>query len=246
MLVQIFISLFLSFHLLSAVYALADVEIAESNKCSKLFPYFEKKFNIPANTLHSIALKESGKKHKEHKISVVWPWTVNVGGKGYYFNTKKEAVIFVKTQIIKGKENIDVGCMQINLKHHLEAFDSLDQAFDPAKNVKYGAEFLRSKYEQLGSWHKAIVHYHSATYSLGNKYKQAVVKIASNMALYKASLSNYINDGVVEDITAIKESENFSKLTNDSKAQKKLLFSGNKKYRSSIMIPMPVKINSNS
>ncbi|MFY9590195.1 lytic transglycosylase domain-containing protein [Rickettsia endosymbiont of Halotydeus destructor] len=240
MLLRLIISLLLAYHPHS--YAIADTEIAESNKCSKLFPYYEKKLNIPTNTLHSIALKESGKKHKKHKISVVWPWAVNVEGKGYYFNSKKEAVIFVKKQIIKGKENIDVGCMQINLKHHLEAFDSLNQAFDPSKNIKYGAEFLRSKYDRLGSWHKAIAHYHSATHSLGNKYKQDVAKIASNMALYKASLSNY-GDNTLENAAAV---ESFSNLTNNSRVQKKSLFNSNKRYRSSIMVPIPVKTNSNS
>ena len=173
--------------------AIADPEIAESLKCSKLFPYFEKKFNIPSNTLHSIALKESGKKHKTRNLRVVWPWTVNVEGKGYYFNTKREAVNFVRKEIIRGRESIDVGCMQINLRHHLGAFNSLDQAFEPNNNIRYGAEFLRSKYDQLKNWHKAIAHYHSATHSLGFKYKQDVVKIASNMALYRASLHSYLN-----------------------------------------------------
>jgi len=214
---------------------IADPEIAESFKCSKLFPYFEKKFNIPSNTLHSIALKESGKNHTTRKIRVVWPWTVNVEGEGYYFNSKREAINFVRIELIKGRESIDVGCMQINLRHHLGAFNSLDQAFEPNNNVRYGAEFLRSKYDQLGSWHKAIAHYHSATHSLGFKYKQDVVKIASNMALYKASLHGYLNnnEGVLEDKIP----------ANNIKVQKKSLFSSNKRHRSSIMIPIPAKIN---
>ncbi|WCR57398.1 lytic transglycosylase domain-containing protein [Rickettsia asembonensis] len=232
--VKTILLLLLSFLFFSNL-AIADPEIAESFKCSKLFPYFEKKFNIPSNTLHSIALKESGKKHTTRKIRVVWPWTVNVEGKGYYFNTKREAVSFVRIELIKGRESIDVGCMQINLRHHLGAFNSLEQAFDPNNNVRYGAEFLRSKYNQLGSWHKAIAHYHSATYSLGFKYKQDVVKIASNMALYKASLHSYLNnnEGALEDTIPV----------NNNKIQKKSLFSGNKRYRSSIMIPVPAKIN---
>ncbi|MFV0251392.1 MAG: lytic transglycosylase domain-containing protein [Rickettsia aeschlimannii] len=232
--VKTILLLLLSFILFSKP-AIADPEIAESFKCSKLFPYFEKKFNIPSNTLHSIALKESGKKHTTRKIRVVWPWTVNVEGKGYYFNTKREAVSFVRIELIKGRESIDVGCMQINLRHHSGAFNSLEQAFDPNNNIRYGAKFLRSKYDQLGSWHKAIAHYHSATHSLGFKYKQDVVKIASNMALYKASLHSYLNnnEGVLEDTIPV----------NNNKVQKKSLFSGNKRYRSSIMIPVPAKIN---
>ncbi|MGX6959826.1 MAG: lytic transglycosylase domain-containing protein [Rickettsia endosymbiont of Pentastiridius leporinus] len=221
--------------------AIADPEIAESFKCSKLFSHFEKKFNIPSNTLHSIALKESGKRHKTRKITVVWPWTVNVEGKGYYFNSKKEAINFVKKQIIRGRESIDVGCMQINLRHHLEAFNSLEQAFDPNNNVRYGAEFLRSKYDQLKSWHKAIAHYHSATHSRGFKYKQDVVKIANNMALYKASLHNYLNNN--ENVVNDNPSKNLSNFNDNSRIQKKSFFSNNRRYRSSMMIPIPNKIN---
>ncbi|WP_395476356.1 lytic transglycosylase domain-containing protein [Rickettsia endosymbiont of Pantilius tunicatus] len=215
--------------------AIADLEIAESLKCSKLFPYFEKKFNIPSNTLHSIALKESGKKHKTRNLRVVWSWTVNVEGKGYYFNTKREAVNFVRKEIIRGHESIDIGCMQINLRHHLGAFNSLDQAFEPSNNVRYGAEFLRSKYDQLKNWHKAIAHYHSATHSLGFKYNQDVVKIASNMALYKESLHNYLSNS--EDILVDKV------VVSNHKVQKKPFFTSNKRYKSSIMVPIPVKIN---
>ncbi|AAU03920.1 lytic transglycosylase domain-containing protein [Rickettsia typhi] len=228
-----FILLLLSFFLFSN-QIIADPEIAESFKCSKLFPYFEKKFNIPSNTLYSIALKESGKKHSTRKIKLVWPWTVNVEGKGYYFNSKREAINFVRIALIKGQASIDVGCMQINLKHHLEAFNSLDQAFDPHNNIRYGAAFLRSKYDQLGNWYKAIAHYHSANHSLGGKYKQDVIKIASNMELYKALLFSYRNnnEGALADIMHV-----------NNKVLKKTLFSSNKRYRSSIMIPIPAKMN---
>ncbi len=65
--VKTILLLLLSFILFSKP-AIADPEIAESFKCSKLFPYFEKKFNIPSNTLHSIALKESGKNIQPVKL----------------------------------------------------------------------------------------------------------------------------------------------------------------------------------
>ena len=32
--------------------------------------------------------------------------------------------------------------MQINLMHHPDAFASLDEAFEPGRNVAYGAKFL--------------------------------------------------------------------------------------------------------
>lgn len=201
--IQFFIYIFLSTIPLIS-YAAVDHEIAQSLKCSKTFSYFERKYQIPLDTLHSIALQESGKGHSQHKIKIVWPWTVNVEGKGYFFNSKQEAVFFVSQKIAQGKRNIDVGCMQINLKHHPDAFVSLHHAFDPKSNVAYSAKFLRTKYDQLGSWHKAISHYHSATDSLGSKYKQSVMKNALNMAEYKSSLRKYASDNNIYSSNASK------------------------------------------
>lgn len=187
------IRLFLLFFIiaLSLKAHAADKEITESFKCSRLFSYFERKYRIPLDTLHSISLQETSKIHSRHKIRIVWPWTVNVEGQGYFFDSKKDAVLFVKKQLLAGKTSIDVGCMQINLKHHPNAFKSIEHAFDPVRNVAYGAEFLKSKYDQLGHWLQAIAHYHSATDELGSKYKQQVIKIANNMNAYKYSLKTY-------------------------------------------------------
>ncbi|WPY00412.1 Lytic transglycosylase domain-containing protein [Candidatus Trichorickettsia mobilis] len=186
--------LFLSFTLWCFPYqalAILDREMAESLKCSRLFSYFERKHRIPLDTLHSISLQESGKTHSKHNIKIVWPWTVNVEGQGYFFDNKREAVLFVKQQLLTGKTSIDIGCMQINLKHHPDAFKSIEHAFDPVSNITYGAEFLKRKYDQLGNWLQAIAHYHSATHELGSKYKESVVKIANNMNEYKYSLKAY-------------------------------------------------------
>jgi soluble lytic murein transglycosylase-like protein len=171
----------------------------ESSKCIVNFDIFENKYFIPRDTLYSIAIKESGRAHPVHKIKMPWPWAINVGGASYYFDSKQEAVNFVKHQIIKGKDNIDVGCMQVSLKYHAHAFQTLEDAFDPKMNIAYAASFLRSKYDNFHSWHKAIAHYHSATFELGYKYKQDVINIASNMHLYKTSLgSNIHNANLVE------------------------------------------------
>lgn len=220
-------------------YASLDMELLISNQCVRLFSDFEAQHGIPRNTLHSIALKESGKKHSQHKIVIVWPWTVNVEGKGYHFNSKREAILFVKKQIIKGKENIDVGCMQINLKHHLDAFNSLSQAFDPAHNIAYSAKFLKAKYDQLGSWHKAIAHYHSATLALGSKYKQDVIKIASNMHLYKNSLNQQDSSNYYSKITS---NPGINKISHRPSLPSSSFQKNIRRYQSNMMIAVPKKI----
>lgn len=174
-----------------ASFAALDPEIRESKKCSNLFSYFEKKYNLPKNTLHSISLQETQKRHEDFAFNMVWPWTVNVQGKGFHFKTKDKALKFTEEQLKSGKQSIDVGCMQINLKYHPDAFNSLEQAFSPRRNVAYGAKFLRDKYEQYGNWDKAIGSYHSATASKSKQYSSRVKKLSNNMPSYMNLLRNY-------------------------------------------------------
>ena len=39
----------------------ADREITESQKCSRMFSYFENRYNLPKDILHSISLQETRK-----------------------------------------------------------------------------------------------------------------------------------------------------------------------------------------
>lgn len=171
-------------------YAKFDKELQESRKCSSAFSYFEQKYRLPPNSLHPISLHETAKKHSKHDIVIVWPWTVmnNQEGKGYHFKTQQEAVRYAREQFMLGNNNLDVGCMQINLKHHPEAFSSLSNAFSPRKNVSYGAYFLSENLKKLGSIDKAIGRYHSATEELAKKYHSNVIKIKQNMSQYHDNL----------------------------------------------------------
>ena len=172
----------------------ADREITESQKCSRMFSYFENRYNLPKDILHSISLQETRKPHSRHQIGVVWPWTINVEGKGFHFKTKKDAVRFVKDQLKKVKESIDVGCMQINLKYHPDAFASLDQAFSPRKNIAYAAQLLQSHYERLRNWDKAVGQYHSSTHDRASTYQASVNRINNKMITYKHDLNRYTHN----------------------------------------------------
>ena len=172
----------------------ADREITESQKCSRMFSYFENRYNLPKDILHSISLQETRKPHSRHQIGVVWPWTINVEGKGFHFKTKKDAVRFAKDQLKKGKASIDVGCMQINLKYHPDAFASLDQAFSPRKNIAYAAQLLKSHYERVRNWDKAVGLYHSSTHDRASNYQASVSRINNKMVTYKHDLNRYTHN----------------------------------------------------
>lgn len=159
-----------------AVAATRDPLIEGARQCTQNFPVQEQAQGIPTHLLAAISSTESGRWHKGLGMALPWPWTINVEGKGYYFATKAEAVAQTQEYLRKGYRSIDVGCMQVNLKHHPRAFTSLDDAFDPASNVAYAATFLRTNYNDLGDWIKATAAYHSRTDYYGRQYLARIEK----------------------------------------------------------------------
>ena len=161
-------------HSSAARLSKTDPIVQGALECTRHFPRYERTMSIPTHLLSAIASTESGRFHKGLKMSLPWPWTISAGGKGQYFATKQEAVAAVKKLQARGISNIDVGCMQVNMHHHADAFDSIEQAFEPRHNIAYAAKFLRRLYDEHASWKQAASDYHSRTPSLGRKYVNRV------------------------------------------------------------------------
>ena len=147
-----------------------DPLIEGAKLCTRHLQRYEREYGIPAHLLSAIASTESGRYHSGLKIKLPWPWTINAEGKGYYFDSKTEAIAAAQKLRARGVQSFDVGCMQVNLYHHSGAFSSLTQAFEPENNVAYAASFLRNLYQEEGNWKKAAADYHSKTPNLGTKY----------------------------------------------------------------------------
>jgi hypothetical protein len=98
-------------------------------------------------------------------------------GKGQYFPTKQKAIAAAQAAHARGVRNIDVGCMQINMMYHGDAFADLEEALEPSANVAYAARFLRELYAQMGSWHEAAGRYHSATPQYNQPYKEKIARL---------------------------------------------------------------------
>ncbi len=54
----------------------------------------------------------------------------------------------------RGIRNIDVGCMQINLRYHPDAFENLESALDPETNARYAVTLLKRLHGAHKSWAK--------------------------------------------------------------------------------------------
>ena len=140
--------------------------------CQIAITEVEQTNSIKPNLLTTIASVESGRYISSIGKRKSWPWTIHAQGKGYYLPTKQEAIAKVKALQSQGITNIDVGCMQINLKYHGNAFNNLDEAFDPKKNVSYSANFLQKLHQKNNNnWQKTAMQYHSKNFERGLSYK---------------------------------------------------------------------------
>ncbi len=118
---------------------------------------------------------ESGKRDPVSGAVYPWPWTINAEGIGHWYESKAEAIAAVQALQARGVRSIDVGCMQVNLSFHPEAFASLDMAFDPMTNAAYGARFLQQLFNQTNAWPLAAAAYHSFTPDVGADYATKVL-----------------------------------------------------------------------
>lgn len=123
---------------------------------------------LPDGLLPAISRIESGRAAKGG--TKAWPWTLNTGGQGYYFENSYDAMDFLQTILAKGQRNVDIGCMQINYRWHGENFPSVAAMMDPEQNITYAIGFLKTLRAQSGSWSAAVQRYHSNDPDRGNAY----------------------------------------------------------------------------
>ena len=154
--------------------ALASARAGDADLCAAAIARSEAKGTLPAGLLTAVAVNESGRYDQGRRGVAPWPWTVNNAGDGRYFASKEEAIAHVRQLQAAGERNIDVGCMQINLMHHPDAFASLEEAFEPGRNVAYGARFLGDLRLETQSWERAVERYHTADPERGRAYREKV------------------------------------------------------------------------
>ena len=131
--------------------------------------------HLPDRLLDAIAVVESGRRDPVSGAVYPWPWTINAEGVGHFYETKADAIAAAQAFQTSGIRSIDVGCAQVNLQFHPEAFASLDQAFDPAANAAFAGRFLQQLFTQTNAWPLAAAAYHSFTPDLGAEYARKVL-----------------------------------------------------------------------
>jgi len=127
---------------------------------------------IPAGVLYALGQNES-----KHLNGIPWPWTLNVSGKGYYFDDRLAAYQAADYLVKHGVNRFDIGPMQMNWKYHSARFNNnLWTALEPKTNITAAASYLRELLAETGSWKLALSYYHSRNKERGDNYFARFVK----------------------------------------------------------------------
>lgn len=142
--------------------------------CRAAIAQAERERGLPPRLLAAIGRVESGRRDPATGHTDPWPWAINAEGRGSFFPDKAAAIAAVRALQAQGIRSIDIGCMQINLRHHPAAFASLEEAFEPLANTRYAARFLADLQATRGDWMQAAANYHSQTPGFAEPYRARV------------------------------------------------------------------------
>lgn len=143
--------------------------------CRRAILAAEPRSGLPPGLLLAIALVESGRSDPRTGRFEPWPWSLNVEGEGRAPPSLAAAAAEVAALQAEGRRSIDIGCMQVNLLHHPEAFPDVATGLRPEANIRYAILFLKSLQARFGNWAEAIANYHSADAERGANYHRRVV-----------------------------------------------------------------------
>ena len=154
--------IFATIYLIGALMVFGGAAAAQNldmQLCDQSIAKVAKSTFVPRSVLVKIARLESGRRVQGQSVS--WPWTLNNGGAGYFFASKSGASEKLQKLMAAGKKNVDVGCMQLNIRWHARYFNSISAMLSPFENVSYAAKYLEQLYRETGSWEKTVKYYHS-------------------------------------------------------------------------------------
>ena len=130
--------------------------------------------HIPAKVLYSLAVTES-KTTLSNGWVRPWPWTLNVKGKGYYFQSKRLACQAL-TLHLATTSLIDIGLTQLNWRYQKQHFNQPCDALEPKANLQHAAMLLKQGMRRHGNWAEAAGYFHRpAGGALAVKYQRHFV-----------------------------------------------------------------------
>lgn len=137
--------------------------------CAEAARAASERVGVPYEVLLAITLVETGQR-RNGEIRP-WPWAVNSGGEGRWFENLAQSEEYVQSLLDQGFTNVDLGCFQLNYRWHAQNFATLSDMIDPEQNAEYAAKYLLGLWQRTGDWGTAAAAYHSATPEFAQRYR---------------------------------------------------------------------------
>lgn len=118
-------------------------------------------YDLPPEVLYAVALTESARQVDSTGNVRPWPWTLNVQGRGHFFDSRQEAEAALQEHFDAGRRSIDIGLMQVNWRYHRQRLGSPRLALDPYHNLRVAAQILRDCHQSRHDWWAAVGCYHA-------------------------------------------------------------------------------------
>lgn len=147
-----------------------------ANPCEPEILRAADRYGVPAGILYAVGLTETGRK------GTLQPNALNIEGKAVFPKSRAEAIRTVEEARRDGRKLIDLGCMQINVHYHGEHFASIDEMFDPRRNVDYAARFLAQLHGRHETWSMAVARYHAGPDN-DPAQKRYICRVVANMVV---------------------------------------------------------------
>jgi len=129
---------------------------ASEVSCEREIANAAQKYQIPLAVFYAVGLNESGGTGGR-----LAPYAMNIDGHPSFNATLDQALQNFRLASAKGARMIDIGCMQINHHFHGAHFNSVEEMFDPPKNIEYAAHFLHDLKEREKTWTMAVARYNA-------------------------------------------------------------------------------------
>ena len=180
-----------------AMAATTDDAFSINNICLAEARRAEIQHGIPEGLMQSITRVEAGRKTVTGEY-MPWTWTLNDAGEGLFFDTRQAALDYLQVAVNADDHSVDVGCMQVNTKWHMDGFFDLADMLDPVQNADYAASFLLDLFAAHQSWDGAVKHYHSSDPAKNVQYHSRVLgELETYLASRDGSPASAIPDAAV-------------------------------------------------
>jgi soluble lytic murein transglycosylase-like protein len=156
-------------------FSAASPASAQTDVCEKEMTRAATAYAIPLGILYAVGLTETGVGGHLHA------YALNLEGDAIYSLNKEQAIARFRAAQAAGVRLIDVGCMQLNYHFHGKNFASVEDMFDPSKNVDYAARFLKELKQSEGAWTMAVARYNAGKNN-DPAQKRYVCKVLARLA----------------------------------------------------------------